>query len=724
LTGPETALLPIALLGWGRVLAARGETRSLFRIGAESIGVHTVVSTLVSVGLVAAGVFRPSLAQSLATVLPLVLLLRPRRDRPEFRALSLITRRELIVVVALVTVSPIALPRMENLRITDDADVYSNRAIHHLYTGSLVGTIPIRDRLRGDLLRQFDRDNLYHPTSASGHYLPGTYLTHRSQFVFHGLPGWPMLMAQWAGLFGLPRMFDSALFAFLMAVTFFGFLLEKIGLRTVTFTVTVLIFASSPLLLFFSKYTTSEAFVLFLFLLVVYFLTQDDAQDALLALLGLLLIVVTHISTLLYSPLLLLVALEAYRSGNRKLACFSVAGFGVLLVGLPLGWYLSPVYTENIYRDVFGRLGLGNAPWRGLILAGAAYSAGLLLGGVALRRGRGPEAVERPPSLRSPGERRTIQIAIRVLILTIVAWIVYRGYQLGWTDHFALDIPTDGAWVARRNYAGGGWGALLHLSILSMTMATSLVGLPIVLWAAFWRGGWVCDVSRRGFLLAGTLLSVAIYTFVLVDTPTNYYASRYFIPVLVPSALLLLGELMEGMGWRSAGIGAVALLGIAFNLRSDRILYLYPARNDQMRFVRDVVRRVGEERVLFVRNVEENDPEALLTLGLPLGSAWDIELVNVVGTADMPVDRLIARYADALGLDDAAVLSKTPPGDGRAFEAIVLRRRRLKRHILYPRERRQWRERYCLYNVAFRQRDAPADTIVQAQDLGPGGTGR
>ncbi len=101
-------------------------------------------------------------------------------------------------------------------------------------------------------------------------------------------------------------------------------------------------------------------------------------------------------------------------------------------------------------------------------------------------------------------------------------------------------------------------------------MATSLVGLPVVLCLAFWRSDRVCASGRRCFLLAGVLLSLSIYTFMLVDTPFNYYASRYFIPVLVPAAMLLFGELIDTFGFRSVGIAALALAGLVFNLRLGR----------------------------------------------------------------------------------------------------------------------------------------------------------
>jgi hypothetical protein len=702
LAGPELLMALIAVLAWGRLLGGRGAARSLFRLGVESVAVHVVVSTLVAVGLVTCGAFGPALGQSLSAILPLSLLLWARPPWLVFRAGAMITRLELITLLILVGVMPVAQPRMEPLRLVDDGEVYTHAAIHHLFEGSLVGTIPARDQLKGNVLTAFDRDNVLHMGAQSGIYLPGTYVFRRSDFVFQGFPGWPMLMAQWAGLFGLPLLFHSVLFAFSLAVLLFGFLLQEMGLRPLVFGVAVGLFASSPLLLFFSKYTTSEAFLLLLFLFVIYFLSAGGVHGAALAVAGVLLIVVTHISTLLYSPLVLLVVLEAYRSRSRVLSVFSVGAFAALLAGLPLGLVFSPLYVQDIYRGIFKRVGI-TEPQVGLLVAGAAYLAGLTLATLALRRAsNGDQATEEtaPWGLESGALLRN---AIRAVLLVIAAWILYRGYQLGWTDYFAEEVSAKGAWRWRKDYSGGGWPSLLHLNIVQMSMATSMIGLPVVLWLAFWKGDRLCATLRRSFLLAAVLLPLAIYTFVRVDTSFNYYPSRYFIPVLVPAVMLLFGELVGAFRFRAAVLAGLVVAGLAFNVRHGSVLYRSPVRQDELRFVQEVGNRVGKHRVLFIRNDERNDREALLMLALPLAARWNTAVINVVGTAEMSADRLIRKYARQLQLRDAGVLTRRPPGDGNGFESVVLMRRQLQPSILYPTETREWRRQYFLHNVVFRR---------------------
>jgi hypothetical protein len=509
-------------------------------------------------------------------------------------------------------------------------------------------------------------------------------------------------MAQWGGVFGLPHMFFAVLFAFTLAVLLFAALLEDRAVGTLAFVTTMALFASSPLLLYFSRYTTTEAFLLFLFLFVVYFFSLATVVGGILAAAGLAAIVVSHISTFLYAPLVLLLCLEGYRSADRRLASFAAAAFGILLGGMALGLYFSPDYFLDIYRASFARLWASDPARWGVASVVVVYAAGLAFSvGAVWRTGRSAPGGEGPPRWWPDYGGRVMLAVLRALLVVLLAYTVYQAYRLGWTDHFVPDKPMGSAWRARSGYAGTGWAALARANIVSMLMATSLVGLPLVLALASWRGGRVLEVPRRGFFLAAVSLSLAIYTFMRFDTPLNYYASRYFVPVFVPSAMLLFAEMIEMFRLKRRWIVTLALVGLGFNLAYDRALYRYEAFTDELRFIEDVAERVGDNRVLFLRNHKRDNRMAQRLLALPLAHAHDISVVNVVNRPGAPVDSLIADYARHLRLRDAAVLSRRPPADGRAFEAVYLMRWYLRRSILYPHLPGARRERYYLYNLGF-----------------------
>ncbi len=521
-----------------------------------------------------------------------------------------------------------------------------------------------------------------------------------SRFTFQFFPGWPMAMAQWAGLFGVARVFGVVLFAFAMAVVLFGFLLEDAGLRVPAFAATVALFASSPLLLFFSAYTTSEMFLLLLFLFVAHSLGQGGVVHTALAAAGVLGVVVTHVSVFAYAPLLILVAFESYRSGSRRLAWFSVAAMAALLAGLPAGTLFSPEYAQAIHTAVFARLGVENPARVGQVLLASFYLAGLAVSVAAVRRGGAPP----PPGAASARwlsrSRALLPVAVRVVLVAVCLGMVYRAYQLGWTDRFTSS-RTWGAWAARKEYAGVGWESLVHLNVVSMVMATALVALPFVLALAWARGGRLCATPRRGFLFAGVVLCLGIFTVLRVDTPHNYYASRYFIPVFVPVTMLLFGHLLQVFQVRARWVGALALAGLAFNLYFAVALHRNPTYTDEMRFVEEVATRVGDHRVLFARNLWRKHRMIRRLLAFPLAQAHGISQISVLGREGSPADEAIARYAQQLRLRDAAVLSLEPPPDGRAFATVELTQRMLARARFYPHSSVERVHRFYLYNVAF-----------------------
>jgi hypothetical protein len=694
------ALAGIAL--WFLLLACLDQqSRSRFPLVVEAVAVYAVTATLSAVALVSFGVFRPLPALALATVPPVVALPRlgGRRLRMALRG-PLASRSELPIVVVLALVAPIALPRLEPLHMDSDAGVYANRAIHHLETGGLRGRIPLRDRLHGDLLASFDRDNMLRlsPSDPAGDlaglYLPGTYVpaSDHDHFVFQFLPGWPMVMALWAGVFGVSHMLYALAFVYALGVLLFGLLLERLTQGGFARLTTLLIFASSPLLLFLAKYTTSEIFLLFLVLFVAYLLDAESSLHAVLAAAGVLLFALSHSSTFLYAPLLLLATLVACRSTSRRLALFSALAFGVLLVSLPLGRFFSPFYMRDVFARSFSFLPLSDPATAGFTAVAAFYAAGLALSLVLLRR------VSDPPSwlaVRAAAAERLLGRALLPTLAVLAAWTAWRGYQLGWTDRFARDLSS-GAWGLRAEYADRGWTSLVHLNVVSMVMATSLVGLPAVLVLALTRGRHLCARQPHLFLLIAVVWTLGLYTVFRVDTPFNYYGSRYFLPVLVPASLLLLASLLGNVGLGRGTLALVALVGIGFNLYFDRALYRYPSSSEKLRFVQAVAEKVGRDRVLFVRE----DERACQLLVILEQSLHGIAVVRVTRSPGVPPMRLVERYAAQLGLHDAAILASVPPADRRPFAMLELKERGFpQRGIAYPTQHAEWSTQYYVYHL-------------------------
>jgi hypothetical protein len=219
-----------------------------------------------------------------------------------------------------------------------------------------------------------------------------------------------------------------------------------------------------------------------------------------------------------------------------------------------------------------------------------------------------------------------------------------------------------------------------------------------VLGFAALRGRELAASPKCTFLLSAVLWTVAVYTFFRVDTPVNYYASRYFVPVLVPTTLLLLGALLGHFQTRPGTLAVVALVGLSFNLYFDRALYRVPSENEKLEFVEEVATRVGDDRVLFVR-ADERTYRLLALLLRSLHGISVVRVANLHGAAETP---LVERYAAELRLPDAAVLSTYVPAPKQPFSVLTLVDRGLpERSIVYPTEPSERVRRYYLYDLVF-----------------------
>lgn len=99
------------------------------------------------------------------------------------------------------------------------------------------------------------------------------------------------------------------------------------------------------------------------------------------------------------------------------------------------------------------------------------------------------------------------------------------------------------SWVYRSSYANQGIASLSRLNIVSIFMATGYLSIPYIIYRLLRKKDkW--DYLDMG-LMALFLESLAIYTVARCDTPFNYYASRYFMPILVPSVLFLTAKLIR-----------------------------------------------------------------------------------------------------------------------------------------------------------------------------------
>jgi hypothetical protein len=140
------------------------------------------------------------------------------------------------------------------------------------------------------------------------------------------------------------------------------FVLQSLSSNSRLSTLLTILFGSSPLLVYFTKYGTSELLLLFLVLLTINLLAESHCFNMLFAGLSVTLFCLIHVSSFVYTPLLFL---AVYFFMNSKQAeryyIFLIISFIGFLVSIPYGYYVSRNYFIDVYVSVFSSLKLGVA---------------------------------------------------------------------------------------------------------------------------------------------------------------------------------------------------------------------------------------------------------------------------------------------------------------------------------------------------------------------------
>jgi len=299
---------------------------------------------------------------ALAAILIILLILRIKEWKHAFRFSHATSEIKLFpaILLFLVLMFPILKERMEFVDMTGDAGVYSISAIHYLKEGKLKDELELRNQLSEESRDIYDRDNLLWVDKSSnrGAFLPGTYFDpkHDSTYYFQFYPAWPLIMSFWAGIFGVNQLTGVMILLYYMILLLSFYLLINLGLKQCYAALGVLLLGSAPLLVYFTKYPTSELFLLFLFVLTLYMLSTRSTFGCVTAGLTVTLFCLAHISSFMYVPLLFLALVFGYKLKDRSLLIFSAIGFAGFLISIPYGWKVSLSYFIDIYTSNFSAI--------------------------------------------------------------------------------------------------------------------------------------------------------------------------------------------------------------------------------------------------------------------------------------------------------------------------------------------------------------------------------
>jgi len=445
-----------------------------------------------------------------------------------------------------------------------DPGVYSAMAIHICQTG----TLQLSDTLLPDLSENEDLRSYYlkrpmhrlvekRPGVWGGNMLPGVYLAdlEKNQWDFQFYALHPMWLAIGNWLFGLQgQSWILVIFSTLSVMSVF-FIARRITGAYGPALCAAFLLAINPGHAYFATFPVSETVACFFFLSVIYLLLDKRFLGFLAPLMALFL---TRITGFITAPLLLVSLgwMALRRRDPRPLW----AGFGVLgvyVISFYWGLSFSPHYSFDIYKSKLG-LGAGAVRQAWLLFVGAvaAWAAFCYLGMRARKQIRG--------CVRWVSRHRYAVSGSLVVFLLGVC--MYRGYLLGFTDHYDHH-----RWYAKRwKMAGHGWLSVRFLSLNTLRLLLSSTGLVAFFLGLIAVGAAAC---RRSILAPVALVGIGFSFAFLVGqltTPITYYFARYLVSEVVPLACICAAVVLEmvrrylprGGAWLFPLFGACVLYSV------------------------------------------------------------------------------------------------------------------------------------------------------------------
>lgn len=415
----------------------------------------------------------------------------------------------------------------QTLRTGSDAGFYYSKAIDLMFGGT------------ENIKWIEDTGNITDAMVQSKTFLLGEQYFNISQadgqiyYMYHSLYIWPAIMALVGNVFGQDKITISMSIFYVLTLGNMWYILKRVSRLSISKFIVFPLFGFAPVIIYLAKLTFSE--LLFVSVLTAGILFLSDNQNKWNYFAGFMfgILPAIHFSAVMYLPIVfILTTYIGIIKKEENYFTLTQVGVGTFALFFLLNFKIAPMYSTNQMIASFGSK-LDFKIWLFIILMVSVIGLFLLqiLKKIGLRCSRFVNIFELG--------RRNSQTFLQIVVVILIVSILYKGYQLGFTDKMILG---KGSWQGRAGYANKGWESLWHMNIYSIFLGLSYIGLPYILYKIFKAKNWD---DKDCLLSIAFLYAVSIYTFIRSDTPSNYYGSRYFAIFLIPIAVITIGSMIK-----------------------------------------------------------------------------------------------------------------------------------------------------------------------------------
>lgn len=357
-------------------------------------------------------------------------------------------------------------------------------------------------------------------------------------FYIFSLSSWCSYTALFGKMFGLWNSMKGVNYLYILLIYNLFYVCRRNGIRQCNVYLYIVMFALSPLLLYIGKAGLSEVATLYLVALGLHYLFEEKVIFAVISGICIGLIGYVHISIYAYMPIITGISLlESTR--KKKLIWFNM--IQLLMFGFSI-WYaykISPVYVKKQYLRFTLNERLNY------------FVVFLLIDIMAIACVLIQIYISRHPNSPVCRLRNMIYDNFRKISMGIWGIIavstIYYAYFICFTNRFSIEDGVDaGTWNLRREYINKGISAVSHLNIVNIARAVGIIGILVFIGIPFLNRE-LSETAKTFYYIA--LYGMILWTVLQMDTPSNYYCSRYFVPVLIPMIVLAVVFAVKSKNW-------------------------------------------------------------------------------------------------------------------------------------------------------------------------------
>lgn len=504
-------------------------------------------------------------------------------------------KREIIMAVIIILLIPLIITKSEDIRTSSDMGMYFEKAV--VLMGEDTGVIKKLNEIQV-ISENVDAGVLELQEQLFGIYIRGSQ-DGKTIYDYHSLPTWVTFLALFGKIFGLYHCAQALSVLYITALLCVYFCCENIARSTYGKYIAVAVFSLSPVIIYVSKATLTEIAFLAVFFSGCMWLSEKDIKIKFLSFIYFALLGFIHISMYMYMPIIIVVLMYLFINRKEKVYAYvNILTAVFYMVSIFYCHDISYMYTrDQLLRFTF----LGDNLKSVVIALVGIFSLAVLVQVLLLIFGN------RVNNWLDKRCSRILPIVIIMLEIVILAGTFIIGYNLAFTDAFKDTFSAaSGSWNLRQYYVGEGWSAVRHLNMINILMCTGIVSVPLIIFYSFYRKNKQDVIDNCLYMIC--LYSIAIFTFIQVDTPNNYYASRYFVLMVIPSITLLMARIVS----KSVITKMMFVWIICFNLYFDRYFIDRGSFAGQYQLLEDVLEQIPEEAVVVVRAKDKSLNQILI----------------------------------------------------------------------------------------------------------------